>query len=194
MFISLDLETTGFDATKDKIIEFGAVKFNKQGKVLNTLQFLCNPGFNIPQIITHITKITDTDLKNTEPFEKRTEEVKNFIEDLPIIGHNIQFDTNFLKANEIEITNPEYDTQQLSSIILPNMPSYSLEILSKALNLTHAEKHRALDDAIAAMELFLKLIKEFEKLPSTLLKKIQALTQKSTWPLKNLLSEIQCKN
>lgn len=190
MFISLDLETTGFDPTKDKIIEFGAIKFNEQGETLSTLQFLCNPGFTLPQIITHITKITDEDLKNTELFEARKEEVKNFIGDLPIIGHNIQFDINFLKSNELEITNPEYDTQQLSSIILPNMPSYSLEILSKALNLTHAEKHRALDDAIAAMELFLKLIKEFQKLPPELLKKIQTLVQKSNWPLKNLLLQL----
>ncbi len=194
MYISLDLETTGFDPAKDKIIEFGAVRFNQKGETLETLQFLVNPGFNIPQIVTHITGITDQQLKSAPTIEEKIPEIQNFIGDLPIVGHNIQFDIGFLDINVGTITNTPYDTQVLSSIILPQMPSYSLEILSKVLNLTHEEKHRALDDAIAAMELFLKLLKEFEKLPPQLLEKIQTLIKKSNWPLKNLLLELKCKN
>lgn len=193
MYISLDLETTGFDPAKDKIIEFGAVKFNKHGETIETLQFLINPGFIIPQIITHITGITDEQLKDSPSIEEKTAEIENFIKDLPIIGHNIQFDLSFLEVNIGNLKNLTYDTQVMASIILPQMPSYSLEILSKALNLTHEEKHRALDDSIASMELFLKLIKEFEKLPSELLGKIKDLSQKSNWPLKNLLAEIKCR-
>ncbi|MCX6735411.1 MAG: exonuclease domain-containing protein [Candidatus Peregrinibacteria bacterium] len=192
MFVSLDLETTGFDPNIDKIIEFGAVKFDLTGEK-ETLKFFVNPGVTLPKIITHITNIKDSDLKDAPPFEDKRAEVQAFIGNLPIIGHNIKFDLAFLEANKIEIKNPSYDTQELSGILLPNMPSYSLEILSEKLNLTHCEKHRALDDSIAAMELFLKLIKEFENLEPELLEQMKALTQKSNWPLKNLISSISSK-
>ena len=191
MYISLDLETTGFDPIKDSIIEFGAVKFNAEGETIATLQFLCNPNIPLPQIITHITNITDEDLKGTPQFEEKIAEIKEFIGDLPIIGHNIQFDTGFLRANEIELNNIEYDTQEMASILLPELPSHSLEVISGKLKLQHAEKHRALDDSIAAMELFLKLVKKFEELEPETLEEIKTLSQKSDWPLANLLKDIK---
>lgn len=190
MYISLDLETTGFYPEKDKIIEFGAVKFDLNGHK-ETLQFLINPGITIPQIITHITHIKNDDLLKAAPIKEKLDEIKAFIGDLPIIGHNIQFDINFLVANGIETTNPLYDTCQLSSILLPNLNSYSLEILSKILNLTHKEKHRALDDAIATMELFLRLKEEAEQLPEELMERIKKNLKKSDWQTKNFLMDIK---
>jgi DNA polymerase III epsilon subunit family exonuclease len=189
-FISLDLETTGFDPATDKIIEFGAIKFDMNGQK-ESLTFLINPGVTLPQIVTHITNITDTDLKTAPTFDTKIKEIIAFIGDLPIVGHNIQFDMGFLAHNSIDIKNELYDTQQLSSIFLPYMPSYSLEILTQKLNLPHAEKHRALDDAVAAMELFLKLAEEFKNLDPNLAEKIKTLSQKSNWPIKNLLSKLE---
>lgn len=192
MFISLDLETTGFNNKTDKIIEFGAVKFDLNG-YREEMQFLINPNVQIPQIVTHITNINDEDVKDAPTFDEKLKEIQEFIGDLPIIGHNIQFDTGFLRANGIPLTNPEYDTCILASIACPGQPSYSLEILSSVLNLSHEEKHRALDDSIAAMELFLKLTQEFEALPKELLEKIKHLLQKSNWPVKEYISAIESK-
>lgn len=192
MFISLDLETTGFDANNDKIIEFGAVKFDLSGEK-ERLQFLINPGITLPDIITHITGIKDEDLTDAPQFSEKAEEIAAFIGDLPIVGHNIQFDTGFLRANKLEIKNPEYDTCQLASIMLPGLPSYSLEILSSLLNLEHEEKHRAVDDSIAAMELFIKLADHFSHLPTELITKIKALCKKTDWELKDFLSAIEPK-
>ncbi|MBI4232173.1 hypothetical protein HY605_02980 [Candidatus Peregrinibacteria bacterium] len=193
MYISLDLETTGFDPENDKIIEFGAIKFDLNGHTA-TLQILINPGISIPQIVTHITHIKDEDVESAPIFEEKSQEISDFIGDLPIIGHNIQFDTGFLKANGLNLKNLEFDTHDMAGILLPNMPSYSLEILSQHFDLQHAEKHRALDDAIAAMELFLKLREEFESLNSALLKKIQDLSQKSNWDLKEFLKDLKPQN
>lgn len=190
MFISLDLETTGFNNRTDKIIEFGAVKFDLNG-FREEMQFLINPNVPIPQIVTHITNIEDKDIKDAPTFEEKREEIQAFIGDLPIVGHNIQFDTGFLRANGIPLTNPEYDTCILASIACPGQPSYSLEILSSVLNLSHEEKHRALDDAVAAMELFLKLTEEFQALPKDMLEKIQNLVQKSNWPVKDYISALK---
>ncbi len=184
MYVSLDLETTGVKPENDSIIEFGAVKFDMNGEK-ETLQFLVNPGIKLPDIITHITKITDEDLKDAPLFSEKEEEVRAFIQDFPIIGHNIKFDTGFLRTHNIEVTNPEYDTHDLASTLLTGLSSYSLEILSKTFDLQHKEKHRALDDAIAAMELFLELTKRFESMDPDLLKKIQGLCSKSNWKLKD---------
>ncbi len=190
MFISLDLETTGFDPKKDKIIEFGAIKFDLQGNS-ETFQFLCNPGIQIPDIVTHITNIRNSDLENEGPFSEKVSEVQEFIGDLPIIGHNIQFDTGFLRENGVTIPNLEYDTHDLAAMLLPGMQSYSLEILSKVFSLEHKEKHRALDDAIAAMELFLILTKKFQTLNPELIQTCQELLKRSNWPLKNHLLELK---
>jgi len=189
MFVSLDLETTGFNPKKDKIIEFGAIKFDMDGNS-ETLQFLVHPGITLPQIITHITGITDKDLEGAPSIEEKIEEIKEFIGDLPIIGHNITFDTNFLEANNVPIKNPLYDTCQLTSILLPGLKSYSLEILTTELNLKHEEKHRALDDAIAAKELFEMLATEYSQLPKELTEKITALSEKTDWELKTFLNSI----
>jgi len=127
-----------------------------------TLQFLLKSEIPIPPIVTHITKIKNEDIADAPTFAEKKEEIKAFIGDLPIIGHNIEFDTNFLKAKGIELTNAEYDTHMLAGMVLHNLPSYSLEVISQMLGLQHEDKHRALDDAIAAMELFLELNKRFE--------------------------------
>ncbi len=186
MFISLDLETTGFDPTNDKIVEFGAIKFDLKGHK-ETLKFFINPGVPVPQITTHITGITDTDVKDAASIADKKDEILAFIGDLPLVGHNISFDTSFLKHYGIAKNNPEFDTLQFAGILFPSLPSYSLEILSHHLNLTHKEKHRALDDAIAAMELFLKLSDLFRALDPALVEQIHQLVQRSGWPLKDFL-------
>ncbi|PIZ76217.1 hypothetical protein COY05_01870 [Candidatus Peregrinibacteria bacterium CG_4_10_14_0_2_um_filter_38_24] len=192
MFISLDLETTGIDPLKNKIIEFGAVKFDLNGQK-ETLQILINPGIALPDLIKHITHITDEELKDAPAFTEKAQEIKNFIGDAPIVGHNIQFDISFLNANGLNLTNPLYDTFPFSSIIYPDLPTYSLEVLSEILNLSHEEKHRALEDSVAAMELFIKLSEKFQELPEKTIKKIHELSKKTTSPLGAFLLTLKPK-
>ncbi|MFA5947397.1 MAG: exonuclease domain-containing protein [Candidatus Gracilibacteria bacterium] len=191
MYVSLDLETTGINPQTDKIIEFGAIKFNLNGEILDKKTFLINPGIRLPDIITHITNIKNEDLKSAPKITEKIQEIKDFISKCAIVGHNIKFDLEFLEKAGIEISTPFYDTFQISGIALPNLPSYSLEIISHELSLTHEEKHRALDDSIAAMELFLKLIEKFKELPSNIFNEITILSRKSQWSFKNILSEIK---
>jgi len=189
--ISLDLETTGFDKEKDQIIEFGAIKFDLTSGETETLSFLINPEREIPEIVTHITNIKNEDVSAAPLFATKMAEISEFLQDCPIIGHNIQFDTNFLRAKGIPLNNPEYDTHDLANILMPELPSHSLEVISKILNLEHEQKHRALDDAIAAMELFKKLAVKFEELPEEILEKIKSLTTKSDWAIKDFIRDIK---
>lgn len=193
MFISLDLETTGLNKRTDKIIEFGATKFDLEGHV-ETFQTFVNPYVPIPEFITHITNIKNEDVAGAPRFADVSEKIKEFIGDLPIIGHFISFDMGFMAENGLEFKNPLYDTSELARIFMPSLPSYSLEILSGILGLTHEEKHRALDDSIAAQELFMKLIEIVGGLPKDLLEEIKSLSQKSEWDFAKVLTGIPLKN
>lgn len=193
MFVSLDLETTGLDKKRDSIIEFGAVKFDLEGHT-ETFQTFINPGIPIPEFISHLTNIHDKDVSSAPTFHEIAPQILEFIDECPIIGHFISFDVDFMKAKDIKIKNPLYDTAELARIFMPGLPSYSLEILSDILKIQHKEKHRALDDSIAAQELFLRIIDEIKNLKPELLEEIKLLAGRSTWDFAEVLSDIKKSN
>ncbi len=185
MYIALDLETTGVSSDRDKIIEAAAVKFNGT-KIIATYETLVNPGIPIPDIASQITGIKDADVANAPSFDEVRDELAEFIGDAPIVGHFIQFDTDFLKANGIPLTNIEYDTFQLAGILLRGLPSYSLETISQLYDLDHTNKHRALDDSIAAIHLFNLLLSLINEIPESDRNQITNLLQGSSWQMKEL--------
>lgn len=189
MYVALDLETTGFDKDNDRIIEFAAVKFDED-KIIEKYQTLISPGLEIPQIVTIITGIEDKDVENAPKFSQKADEIKEFIGDLPIVGHFIQFDTGFLNAYGMKLKNIEYDTCSIASMLMPNENSYSLEALAQNLGIEHKDSHRALDDTIAAAKLFQKLLKLLKDLPEDILNAIAFYTEKSNSDLKNLFEDI----
>lgn len=191
MYIALDLETTGFDAQLDQIIEIGIVKFNDKGEILDSFQSLINPQTDLPEIVTHITGIKEGDLKDAPTLDELRDKISEFTENFPIIGHNIIFDTTFLKAKGIPVNSEEFDTLFFSSAIIKNLSSYSLETISKKLKLTHVDTHRALDDAKASMELFIILKNEFQALAPELISEIQKLSEKSNFPSKNFFLNLK---
>ena len=97
-FIALDLETTGLDPKKDKIIEISAYKFNN-GIPSESFTYLINPEQPISSISTQITGIDFPMVKNQPIFKDIEKEFISFIADYPIVGHNVIFDMNFLKAS-----------------------------------------------------------------------------------------------
>ena len=50
-YVALDLETTGLDPERDRIIEVGAVRFDPDGNELDTLSYIVNPGREVPAFI-----------------------------------------------------------------------------------------------------------------------------------------------
>jgi len=190
MYIALDIETTGFNPITDEIIEIGAVKFNDRGEIINKFQMLINPQKKIPKFVKHITGIDDYKVKNAKIFPEIKKELKKFIGKHPIIGHNIEFDTNFLKSKGIKLKNDEYDTLILSSAMYRSLTSYSLETLANNFELKNKNTHRALDDALLSMELFLGLTNEYQKIDKPLVKEIIKLAKKSKSPLKSFFKKI----
>jgi DNA polymerase III epsilon subunit family exonuclease len=184
MYIALDLETTGLNAQKDKIIEIAAIKIEPDGTILDVLHYVIDPQIKIPQIITHITGITDEEVQGKPKLEDLKAEIIEFIGNYPILGHSIQFDIDFLNANGMAEGAIPLDTFQLAKALLPKEASYSLEILSEKYNLPHPNKHRADDDTKVAIELYKMLLQRIREIPEHRAEQIKNLLSKSDWTWK----------
>jgi predicted DnaQ family exonuclease/DinG family helicase len=190
MYIALDIETTGLNYERDEIIEIGATKFDGT-KIKDKYQTFVKASEPLPPLITHITGIVDKDLEGAPQLEDIQEELIDFVGDLPVVGHNISFDLDFLNTKGIVFENLKYDTLPLSQMLIPGLPSYSLEMITKKLKISHKAKHRALDDAIASAELFQLLIKKINEIDHGILEEIKSIVERSSWPLKDIFLKTQ---
>lgn len=162
--VGLDLETTSLNPHSGDIIEIGACIY-EDGKKISTFQRLLKPTEDIPRYVSGLTGIGPEDVSDAPLFNEVKDELFEYVGDLPIIGHNIFFDIGFLKAKGIDFSeNAIYDTWKLATLVIDSSPSLSLEVLSRHLNISHADTHRALDDAVASVELFYELIRRVDSL------------------------------
>ena len=185
--VSLDLETTGLEQDRDTIIEVGAVKF-QGGQVIDTFQTLINPGRSIPEFIQRLTGIKPSQVARAPSFNSIADELSGFIENYPVVGHNVKFDIGFLASHGLKLGNTAYDTWDLASALLPHSPQYSLAYLSDYFKVTLEHHHRALADASATHQVFLELLHRAEQLDPGLLAHLVNLSTRSRWAIAPLLS------
>lgn len=191
--VALDIETTGFDPHNDALIEIAIITFDETG-ITDRWSTLLNPGHAIPQIVTTLTGITDADLKNAPLFADVQKIIEEKIADAAIVGHFISFDTGFLKAKGINVPNVLLDTYDLARVLLPCEKSYSLEILTEKWHITQTQKHRALSDTEATIELLDLLKEKIQKIPQEKENALRVLLTKSTWPWKEIFLKNLTKN
>ena len=185
--VALDLETTGLDQGRDTIIEVGAVKFEGD-QVLDTFQTFVNPGRAIPEFVQRLTGISNNQVKRAPFFNAVAEGFGDFVEDHPVIGHNVAFDLGFLGSHGLPLDNTAYDTWDLASVLLPSSPQYSLGFLADYFGVSHVDRHRALGDARATYQVFIKLLRRAEDLDSGLLSHMINLSNRSHWSIGQLFS------
>lgn len=182
MIVALDLETTWVEKEKDKIIEVALVKFDENTfEIIETFSTLINPLIPIPEVISNITNIFDADLIWAPILDDELKQkIENFIGDAPILGHNTNFDRDFLLKNGIEIEeNIVLDTFLLANIILPYEKSLNLGSLCESLWIELLWAHRALDDTIGTVKLFEKITQKFHTLAQNKKELLHVLFQKS---------------
>jgi DNA polymerase-3 subunit alpha (Gram-positive type) len=158
-FVIIDLETTGGNQSRDKIIEIGLVKITKL-KVVDQRDFLINPKIPIPDFIQKLTTITPKDVEEQPCFEEVIDEVSQFIGDAILVAHNTAFDIPFLnselkRANLPLLTNKSLCTNLMTKYLIPNILNSNLNYMSRIFNITHKKAHRAIDDALATADLLL---------------------------------------
>lgn len=190
--VALDIETTGLDPKNGEIIELAAVKF-KGDKIIKKYQSLVNPDVEIPRIVSAITGINDDDVKKSPRINELINEFNNFVGEYPIIGHNINFDINFLNNKGFHFKNAKYDTWKLAALLVPNLSSHSLESLAEFFKIKHIESHRALDDVLASIELFNILVRKIYELDINTLKDVVSLLKNNDWHLSDVFKYIYKK-
>ncbi len=127
-FCVIDLETTGTDPLTDQIIEVGVLVF-KGDEIINSFESLVKSSRPIPPFVTELTGISDFDLIDAPEFDSISEVLTDLIKNLPIVGHNVNFDLGFLKNYGLSFDNLVFDTLDLSYVFFPKSPSYSLQSL-----------------------------------------------------------------
>ncbi|WP_323584690.1 3'-5' exonuclease [Aliarcobacter butzleri] len=156
-FIVFDIETTGLHSVRDEIIEIAAIKIEDiNARNHKTFQSFIKPKKDIPFNITELTGITNSMVANADNIDVVLKSFNEFIEDYPLIGHNIDFDIKFLdnkmKKAKINFGNKKLiDTLPLSRKAFKNLDNHKLTTLIKALGIDVNESHRALEDAKATL-------------------------------------------
>lgn len=168
-YVSLDLETTGLEAKKDRIIEIGAVKV-KDSKITEEYKTLVNPQMEIPARITELTGISSDMVSGMPCVSEAVEKLLAFCGDLPLLGHNVLFDYSFVKHSAVnqgmDFEKKGIDTLKLARVFLPELPSRSLQNLRVYYEIPQEDAHRALEDARSTYYLYERLKEEFgEKNP-----------------------------
>ncbi len=162
-YVSIDLETTGLNPKRDKIIEIGAIRV-EQGEITKEFSTFVNPGRKLEERITELTGIRDEELANAPELEEVFPELLEFMGDLPLLGHRILFDYSFLKKaavdRKVTFERSAVDTLQIARKYLPQLPHRKLEYLCQYYEIPH-HAHRALEDAKATDQLFRKLVELF---------------------------------
>ncbi len=181
IIVALDLETTGLDASRDRIIEIGAVKF-RGDEVLDTWQTLVNPGFSLPEYITRLTGIRDEDLMRAPRLtESLLRGLQRFVGSAPVVGHSVGFDLAFLEAARVRFPGPIIDTYAVASTLFPTASRYSLTSLASLLGVAMDEAHRALSDANTTFRLYRALWERTLELPIDTLAEIVRAGKHVTW-------------
>lgn len=153
----LDLETTGFSATTEKITEVGIMKL-KNGEVIDQFACFVNPEKHIPQRVSEVTNITDDMVKDAETIEQVFPKILEFLGDSVIVAHNAGFDVGFLKQNAknlgYEFDYTYVDTLSLAKDLFPEYKKYKLGRIAANLGIKVEVAHRALDDVDTTVKVF----------------------------------------
>ncbi|MBM3321632.1 MAG: WYL domain-containing protein [Candidatus Eisenbacteria bacterium] len=162
-FVAFDVETTGLHALCDRIVEVGAVRFGFEGAG-EAFESLVNPGCRIPPEVSALHGISDDDVADAPAFADLSGDLLRFLEGGVLVAHNAPFDASFLlsECHRAEACVPSlhvFDSCRLARAAFPGLPSYSLDALVGAFSIERGRGHRALPDAAASADLFLRSIR-----------------------------------
>ena len=160
-YVVFDIETTGLNPKFCKIIEIGAVKI-EGGEIVGEFSKFINPEIPIPYKITELTSITDEMVMDSPTIDVILPEFLEFIGDSSVVAHNAQFDTSFIKkyADDMGLAT-DYsilDTMTLAHLLCPELGKYTLDRICKHLGIKLEHYHRAVDDAGATAQIFLRFL------------------------------------
>ena len=161
-YVILDLETSGLNADKDRIIEVGILRIH-EGEIADTFHCLIRQERPLPQNIIRLTGITDEMLASEGIDEKEAMiQTLEFIESNTAVGYNVKFDISFISAtcrrHGLECTiRKTKDVMAMARRTLENAEDYKLGTVAKCCGIEAKVQHRALEDCKLTYGIYSKL-------------------------------------
>ena len=157
--VLLDCETTGGNATRNRIIEIGLLII-EEGKLIKRWQSFVDPQTTLPPFIQKITGINPGMLIGAPIFSDIADELLQYLDGRTLVAHNARFDYGFIK-NEFARMDVKFSTKPLCSVkfsraLFPQFNRHGLSHIIKRFELTIENRHRAMDDAEMIYQFFLK--------------------------------------
>jgi DNA polymerase-3 subunit epsilon len=161
LFAIVDVETTGGNPSKDRIMEIAIIIHNGH-RVIEEFATLINPETPIMPFVAALTGISNDMVKDAPTFQEVAEKIFELTENKIFVAHNARFDYGILRGEfkriGIRFNRKQLCTVKLARQIVPGLKSYSLGRICKDLGITVESRHRALGDAQATAQLFEKLV------------------------------------
>jgi DNA polymerase-3 subunit epsilon len=151
----VDVETTGMDAGRERIIEIGVVAVDVDGDAIRVDEWstLVNPQRPVPSEIRWLTGIDNEMLRAAPPFAAIADELIDRLRGALFVAHNARFDYGFLRAEFARAgfawRAPTLCTVRLSRMLYPDRAPHSLDAIIDRFGIDGEQRHRALGDARA---------------------------------------------
>lgn len=160
-YVVVDLETTGLSANWDEIIEMAILKI-ENGVIVDSYSTLIKPNNEINEYVTELTGITNEMVKDAPLIKDVLPQFIKSLENQVIIGHNVNFDINFLKRycffSDIKLHIDQYcDTLFLSRRLIKHLDHYRLKDLVEYFNIEKGIEHRSLNDCLNTYKVYEQL-------------------------------------
>ena len=181
-YVVFDIETTGLVTSCDSLTEIGAVKI-RDGKITERFSEFINPGRPIPRKIQELTHITDDIVRDAPQIGEVLPRFMEFCAGAVLVAHNSDFDISFIKKECQKLDLPTdftyMDTLELARHLFPDFKRYGLDYLSKELEVSLSQHHRAVYDAEATAGVLLKMFQRLEEIG------VHDLNEVLTWAEQN---------
>lgn len=152
----IDLETTGANFARDRVLEIGIVEVDRDG--VREWSSLVNPGVSVTPFITGLTGIDDAMVADAPDFAALADDLRRRLAGRLFVAHNARFDYGFLKAEfarlGIEFRATVLCTVKLSRRLFPEHHRHNLDSLMQRHGISADARHRALADARVLWDLW----------------------------------------
>jgi DNA polymerase III epsilon subunit-like protein len=190
LYCSVDLEFTGFDPSRDQILEIGFAFFrvSEQGfEITEQWSQVFKPSIEVHPKILGLTGITQEELDAAPEFNDHREFLQEKLGNAIILGHNPVMDVKFLEAYGIKLSGKTIDTLELVQFILPTHHSYNLENLVHFFGIKHSIAHRALGDALSTIHVLENLVQVYNQFSPELKAELEAVFRRGEFEWKPIL-------
>lgn len=162
-YVVIDIETNGLNPEENEIIELGAILVEEHA-ISERLSMLVRTQSGVTPPIEKLTGITNLMLqKEGLDISLALAKFIDFLRDLPVVSHNVEFDYSFLRKACAScglplISNRSIDTLTLSRRKVKQTPNYKLSTLAAHFEIEATQTHRCLADCEITYQLYEKLI------------------------------------